>query len=440
METLHVWGNGILVQLLLNSLSFLSLVCISITFCPNNYDVEFSLTSQECAIEENEEKTPDFLSRSFDYGGELSSQSFLQGTFSRDINGIYYTLSTTGSMDFWGVITSSLYDINITVYYYDTNYSTPFLTGTNFISYIPACYWRTTYILLQKTNPFVNFAFSVSAIPASLANGDYLKYDIGLKTLSLCSYVGSINNFNYPPIGNTTVNNSDLGSIDGDGLRSVLSTGDPYDSVANIVSMFYHDSTDNGAYGTAFRIRQNLFATNCHNLFSANKFAFSHAFYLYPGRNSSNSPYIMAVAYYIPIRYLTAANPFVYDFALVETSSDSSSNSLGMEPSMTLSLNDDVYMLGYPSPVDHSFVQQYSSGQIHDISSSIPTMLTTIPAGGYVYGGSSGSPVFKNGYVVGINNGSVTFFNGAQTNSYQHAILFDSEIQSFVVSTLLSMA
>lgn len=67
-------------------------------------------------------------------------------------------------------------------------------------------------------------------------------------------------------------------------------------------------------------------------------------------------------------------------------------------------------------------------------------MLTTIPAGGYVYGGSSGSPVFKNGYVVGINNGSVTFFNGAQTNSYQHAILFDSEIQSFVVSTLLSMA
>ena len=373
------------------------------------------------------------------YGGELS-QGYLNGTFSKTISGIYYTLTTSSLRGIWSIITSSSYNISLNVYYSDTSSSDPFLTGINHIDYIPTSSMRTTYVLLRNLDLGSAFSFGVAATEITNFSGDYLKYDISNKTMSSCSYVGSVNNLNYLPVGNTTISGSDLGTIDTDGLQPVLTTGSPYDSVAEFAFTHYYDETYYTFYGTAFRIRPNLFASNGHNVFNGSNFSFACSATLYPGMTSYSSSSINVVSYSIPLRYLMATNSFDYDFVLVETTSDTSTDSLGINASISLSENDNIYMLGYPTHTQHNYTQQYSSGQIYEISSTFPTMLTTIPAEGDVYAGSSGSPIFKNGYVVGINNGSVTFYiNNVKIACYEHAIIFDTEIQSFVVSVLLSM-
>ena len=49
------------------------------------------------------------------YGGELS-QGYLNGTFSKTISGIYYTLTTSSLRGLWSIITSSSYNISLNVY------------------------------------------------------------------------------------------------------------------------------------------------------------------------------------------------------------------------------------------------------------------------------------------------------------------------------------
>lgn len=397
-----------------------------------------STSSQE--IEEEQPQTLGDKAISSTYGGNLS-QGFLTGSFTKNNNSIYYTLPTSDYRGLWGIMTSAQYDISISVYYSDTDPSHPFLTGTNYISVIPTYYNRTTYILLQNNNfNHPSFSFGVSATELDSSDYDYIKYNISSKTMGLYGYSATVSNLNYVPIGNTIVDESDLDLIDNDGLQNVLATGSPYDSVAQMISTHYYGSSNHLGTGTAFRIRPNVFATNGHMVFDKDYFSFVHSATLFPERDSINAVSINIVSYSIPLRYFLETNDFDYDFAIVETINDTSTDSLGMNAVETLSENDEIYMLGYPTPSSHNYMQQFSSGEIYEISTQVPTMLTTLPADGNIYGGSSGSPVFKNGYVIGINNGSVSFYNSNNIKiaCYEHAILFDSDIQSFVVTRLLA--
>lgn len=395
-----------------------------------------SAEQQNPGNDDDKEDSPEMLPSSDPvYGGSLTS-GMKTGSISLSTPSIYYTLSTSDTAAAFGVMAIASCDVKISIFPSNADYGHPTIVGTNSVAFFPVFSNRTMHVAVSAadpTHPF--FSFSIVAQQTTTPTSGYIRYSPPNKTMDLCSFSGNVSNLNLTPQGSTDVNSSDIGSPDEYDLYPVIGTGSPFDSVAHMVNINYYESSSHGWVGTGFRVRPNLFATNAHNVFDSNRRVFISSSTMEPGKaGSSVTTSYSVTAFSVPVGYLFGTDAFNHDFALVETTGDTATNSLGMCANHTLVVDDELYMLGYPSPYEHGYIQQYSFGDLNSISTTDNYLLSTIPADGAPYGGSSGSPVFHDGVVVGINNGSVTM----GTSVFEHAVLFDSAIQSLVTTLLLA--
>ncbi|MCR5349208.1 MAG: serine protease [Bacilli bacterium] len=362
--------------------------------------------------------------------GDLSSTQF--GTFDNSHQVFSYSLTYTSQTNTaYSILTTSSYGVSLKVYYLDGDMTHCFISANNVISFLPVSSVRTAYIQVEPlvSRRTYNFTIYASEIPDLTSSYDYVVYTPATKKLEPKSYTLTGTNVTVNPSSTISYSNSDFGSVTPDGVKPVVSTGHPFNSVSEVEASGCHSSAHWVGYGSAFRIKPNLFGTAAHCVFSRGAWSMPYQITLYVNQHGSSYESSLGVSkYIIPLDYFVPSNSESHDYAFLVTADDVGTDYLGFDSTETISVSDDLWTAGYPR-FDTSGDMLWSMGE----TTSVDTQSGLIYADYPYTGGGSGSAVFKSGKLIGIHVGG-TVVNDIRTGSIIQSLT--AGFQNLYLSTI----